>query len=230
MSCSVGPSHTRRPLKARRRRVSAATMDVLQAMSLKTEGHSARRPRQRIAAISHGDHHRVVILQLCCDLGDHPGRERGAVGAHQHDGLTVRSGGHTAHGARHARAEVALALFGAQHLSGNAIPCHAASSGPGLMHSSTGPTSGPSACASAWSSKRRASRAAPIAPSAGISRVLANPAWGALANTTMRSASVIRTAAPAPAATRRASRPSAGATSARWWARRRAPPSAAPRS
>ena len=54
------------------------------------------------------------------------------------------------------------------------------------MHSSTGPTCACIACASAWSSMRRASRAAPSAPNAGISRVLASPASGALAKTTRR--------------------------------------------
>ena len=79
---------------------------------------------QHIAAVGHGNQHRIVLCQLRGGLANDQRRQLRAVGAHQQDGLAWRIGGHTLHGAGHARTEVALALVEALHAFGqrNTLP------------------------------------------------------------------------------------------------------------
>ena len=113
MSCNAGPCHTRRPRLTMRRRVSAATAGVLQAMTVNMAGAGRLQTDQHVATIGGWQQYGVVVVKLSGCLCQECGGQRRAIGTyHQYRALVQREG--ALDRAAHACTEVTVALVAAE--------------------------------------------------------------------------------------------------------------------
>ena len=198
-------------------------------MSAKQRGHAAsahrsahsRRPRPGSTTASVPPRSTSAAVRRCV------GGQRRTIGADD-EGRAVGRGERR----QHARAEIAVGLARQPDAETRAqVSAKAGWRCVGRRPQRHRPGAG-----GAWRSRPRARSGAPAtsrrrpSPSAGMSRVLAKPAIGALARIAIATGSVVRghsrIAAPARPGRRRRNRRAAGATSAAWCGARRALPSA----